>query len=119
MPLEGKSILDAGAGRGGLGCGHRGLAAELDAALIVDDDDLDLDHVADLHDVGHALDVAVGEFGDVAHAVGAGGELDERAEVLDADDLAGVDRADLDLLAEGLDLGAGLLDRFAVGRGDV
>ena len=42
------------------------------------------------------------------HAVGAGGELDEAAEVLDGDDLAGVDSADLDLCAERLDRSAGL-----------
>jgi hypothetical protein len=73
-------------------------AAELDAALVVDVDDLDLDRLSPILTTSPTLlTYPVGEFGDVAHAVGAPGELDEGAEVLGRDDLAGVDRADLDL----------------------
>jgi hypothetical protein len=39
-----------------------GLAAELDAALIINEDDLDLHHIAKLHDIAWALHEAFGEF---------------------------------------------------------
>ena len=58
-----------------------------------------LQHVVD------AADAVVVQLADVAQAVAAGHDLDERAEILDRRDLAVVDLADLDLLAEGLDLG--------------
>src|SRR5262245_27918493 len=37
--------------------GHRGLAGELDAALVVDEQDLDLDLIAHIHHIRHAIDV--------------------------------------------------------------
>src|SRR5262249_31182613 len=98
---------------------ERGLAGELDAALVVDQEDLDLDLVAHLDDVIDALDVLVGELGDVAEAVGFGGDLDERAEILEADDLAGVDLADLHLGGHRLDDVAALLGGGGVHRRDV
>ena len=54
----------------------------------------------------------------MAHAVRPRSQLDERAEVLHADDLAGVDRADLDLLRQRLDLALAGLDGLAVRGGD-
>ena len=83
--------------------GSRRLARQLHAALVVDGDDLHLHLVADLHHVVDAADVARIEFGDVAQPVAARGDLDERAEFLDRDDLPLVDRADLDLGAQRLD----------------
>src|SRR5690349_5710271 len=76
---------------------HGGLAGELDAALVVDEQDLDLHLVAHVDEVGDLVDVAIGELGDVAEAVGLRGDLDEGAELLDGDDAAGVDLADLHL----------------------
>ena len=58
--------------------------------------------VADLADVADAGDVAVGQFADVAEAVFAGQDFDERTEVLDAADAAVVDLADLDGLGQAL-----------------
>ena len=45
---------------------------EFDLAAIIHVDDDDFDRLADLHDVRDAVDITFGEFGDVAHAVGAG-----------------------------------------------
>ena len=55
------------------------------------DDDVDL--VADLHDLFGVLDALHREIGGVNEAVDAGLELDERAERLEARDLALVTRA--------------------------
>ena len=74
------------------------------------------DHVAHLDHIVHVLDVALGQLRDVAHAVGPGRELYERAEVLGGHDLARVDRPDLDLLAQRLDLAPRLRDRLPVRR---
>ena len=63
---------------------HSRLAGELDAPALVDVKALDLDDVADLADAVHRLEELVGELRDVAEAVHAGEDLDERAEVLDA-----------------------------------
>ena len=50
------------------------------------------------------IDVAVGQLADVAQAVLAGQDLDERAEILDARDAAFVDLADLHRRGQRLDL---------------
>src|SRR5439155_1769159 len=60
---------------------HRGLATELDAALVVDEQDLDLDLLPHLDHVVDAVDVLVGELGDVAQPVGLRSDLHEGAEV--------------------------------------
>ncbi len=62
-----------------------------------------------LHDVVDAFDVLVGQLADVAEAIGFRGDFDERAEVLDADDRAGVDLADLHLGGHRFDDVAALL----------
>ena len=99
---------------------HQGLAAQLDAVLVVDADDLHLDLVAHPDHVIDAADVAVVEFRDVAQAVAARRNLDERAELLDARHLAVVHVADQDLGAQRLDAALGLFGpgRLAVGDGD-
>ena len=84
---------------------QKDLAGEFDAVLIVDSDHLDLDRIADIDDVGHRLDETVGEFTDVQQAVLAGSDLNKGTEVLDRDDLAGVDAADLDVLGHRLHMG--------------
>src|SRR5579883_1133208 len=95
-----------------------GLAAELDAVLLVDRDHLDLDLVADFAYVAHALHVAVGQFANVAQAVFAGQDFDERAKVLDTGHAAVVNLADLDALGEGLDATHGGVGAVGVGRRD-
>ena len=47
------------------------------------------------------------ELGDVHHAIHAGQDLDEGAEIGDAHDLAGVDAADLGRFGQGFDALAG------------
>src|SRR5579862_6455970 len=49
---------------------HRGLAAQFDAALVVDEDHLHAHFVADVDEIGDVLNVAIGKFGNVAKAVG-------------------------------------------------
>ncbi len=88
---------------------------EPDLAVAVDAEHLDLDGVALLEHVLDPLDARVRHLRDVQQAVGAGQDLDERAEVRDALDRALVDRADLGLRREALDDVERLLDRVAVG----
>ena len=97
---------------------HRRLARQLDAPLVVNQDDLDAHFVADVDDVGDAVDVVVRQLAYVAQAVGLGCDLDERAEFLDRDDLPGVDAADFDLGGHGLDDVAAFLCGGAVDAGD-
>ena len=92
---------------GGRLLAQHGLAAELDAVLVVDGDDLDLHLVADLAHVGDAGDVLVGQLADVAQPVLARQDLDEGAEILDAGHAAFVDPADLHPGGQGLDAAAG------------
>ena len=60
----------------------------------------------------------VRQLGDVNHAVLAGQQLDKRAEVHDAHDLARVHLANLDVLRDALDDAARLVGCFRVGGGD-
>ena len=85
-----------GRGRGGgfVALFHGALAGELHAALVIDADALDPDHVADLDDVLGAVDAEVGQLGDVDEAFLAGQDLDERAELLGPGDAAMVGLAD-------------------------
>src|SRR5271169_5901168 len=91
----GRSALSRCAGRGlGGFIAHRLFAGKLDAALIVDGDDLHADGLAELHFFANGLEEAVGEFGNVAQPILSGDDFDEGAEILNAGDLAGVDLAD-------------------------
>ena len=65
------------------------LAGQLEPALIVDGNQLDGKMIADFADFIDALDVAVGQFADMAESLDAGGHFDKRPEFLDGDD-AGV-----------------------------
>ncbi len=101
--------FDDGAGVDGLddfgeGVAERLLEAEPHAlGFRVDREDLDLDLVAHLDDVGRLADLlAPGHFGDVDEAFDAGGELDEGAEIGVAGDDALDLVADLELLVDGL-----------------
>ena len=71
------------------------------AAGVVDLEDLDLELVAGTNDLGGALDVVLGELGDVDEALDAGQDLDEGAEGDDLGDLA-VDRVALLVLVQDL-----------------
>ena len=78
----------AAGGADGFGVGfaeflHGFFTRQLDAAGVVDQDHLDLHLIADVHEIGHAIDVSVGEFRDVTEAIGLRCDLDERAEFLD------------------------------------
>src|SRR5690606_528794 len=64
-----------------------GLARELQATLVVDQDQLDRDDVPDLADFLDVLDVPFAELADVAEPLDAGHDLHEAAEVLDGNDL--------------------------------
>src|SRR5262249_11424299 len=98
---------------------HRGLAGELDAAGVVDEDHLHLDLVADLHVILDSLDILIRQLADMAQAVGLGRDLDERAEILDRDDHTVVDLADLYLRGHRFDNVARLLGGFPVHGADI
>ena len=90
------------------------LIGQIHAALLVDLNDLDPDHVADVDHILALLHTAVGELGDVDHAVLAGGELHESAKGQDADHLAVVELAHLGDKDDGLN---GLLGGVNVAHG--
>src|SRR5204862_535068 len=69
---------------------------QLDPVLIVNRNDLDLQSIADLADFIHRFHVTGGKFADMAKAVLAGCDFDERAEILDRTDRSIVDPADKD-----------------------
>src|SRR5260370_39114352 len=96
----------------------RGLAAEVETTLAVDLGRLDDDLVTDVGHLLHPLDPMVGELGDVHQPVLVGEHLDEGAEGHDANDLALVDLAHLDLVGEALDPIDCLLTGLLVDRGD-
>src|SRR4051812_38189524 len=89
------------------------------AALAVDLDHADRHLVALVEDLLDRPDALAGrDVGDVQQAVGALGELDERAERGGLDHLAGERVADLDLLGHRADPLGELLAELAVGRVD-
>src|SRR5439155_18277587 len=71
--------------------------AELDLAAVVEAENLDLDGVADLDDVGHLADALRRQFADMDEPVTRTEEVHEGAEIDGFDDLAIVDGADLGL----------------------
>ncbi len=73
------------------------LHAELDLAAVVEAENLDLDLVADLDDVGDLADALRRQLADVDEAVARSEEVHEGAEIDDLDDLAVVDDAELRL----------------------
>src|SRR5690348_12540900 len=73
------------------------LHAELDLAAVVEAEDLDLDLVADLDDIGDLADALRRELADMDEAVARTEEVHERAEIDDLDDLAVVDDAEFGL----------------------
>ncbi len=97
----------------------QGLAArQLQPTLLIPQDDLDGDEVSQgnhIADFAHVLGV---QLGDMAKPLLAGQHLDERSEVLDADDATFVDPADLDLSGELLDHLLRCPRRLAVFTGD-
>src|SRR5688572_8969577 len=95
-----------------------GLHRQADAALLVDFQHLDLDHVAFLELVRDLLDALVGDLRDVHQAVLARQDGDERTEVHDLGDLAFVDATGLDVRGDLLDAGLGGLRGGSVHRGD-
>ena len=56
----------------------------------------------------------IGDLADVQEAVAVGHDFHERAEFLDANDLAAVDLADFDFRCDGLDLFDSAVGGFAV-----
>src|SRR5205085_8611601 len=124
-----RAALSASSGGGGrdrelLPLGHRGLVAqrglpgEPDLAVAVDLDDLHRDGVALGEYVGHRADARLGDLGDVQEPFGAGHDLHERAELLDALDLPDVDAIELGLAADVLDHVDRHLGGVAAGRED-
>jgi len=94
--------------------GHRRAATELDAAPVVDPQHLDPRFIAEFQDIFHLVDAVVGDFADMQETVAVGHDLDERAEFLDANNLATVDLADLDFCCNRLDLLDGPVSGFAI-----
>mmetsp|Transcript_78776 Transcript_78776/g.218920 ORF Transcript_78776/g.218920 Transcript_78776/m.218920 type:complete len:772 (-) Transcript_78776:1232-3547(-) len=94
------------------------LHRQLDAALLVGLEHLDLDDLAFLQEVGHLLDALVGDLADVQQAVLAREQVHEGAEVQDLDDRAFVDLADFDLGRDLLDALLGQRGLLGIGRGD-
>src|SRR5439155_7549912 len=92
--------------------GHGGLARELDSAFFIDAKALDPNLVAQLHDVFGLLDSEIGQFTDVAKTVFARQELHEGAKLLDRDDFAAINLADLGFSGHSLDGLAGDLHAF-------
>src|SRR5439155_22323762 len=86
------------------------LTRQLHPILVVDRDHLHPHPVADLDHVLDPADVALGQLRDVAQAVAAGQDFDERPELLDRRNLDLVHLADLVLLCDRLDTHPGLLD---------
>src|SRR5438309_6711649 len=95
------------------------LHAELDLAAIVEAEDLDLDRVADVDDVGDLADALRRKLADVDEAVLGAEEVHEGTEVDDLDDLAVVDDAELRLGDDAADPVDRLLRRLGVDRGDL
>src|SRR5260370_27285151 len=108
-------LLDRFALRGQLV--DRGLAAQVETTLAGDLRRLDDDLVTAAGHALHPLDPMVGELGDVHQPVLVGEHLDEGAEGHDANDLALVDLAHLDLVGEALDPIDRLLAGLLVDRG--
>src|SRR5581483_3109843 len=94
------------------------LAGELDAVAF-NGEDLDEDLIALAEFVLDILDAVLGDLGDVEQAVGAGEDLDEGAELGQADHLAEVGLADLGHRGEVADHLDGLGETLGVGGGDV
>ena len=67
---------------------------EGEAAAVVDGVEADLDDLADFEGVFDSVETFVADLGDVEHAVDAGHDVDEGAEIFDGDYCAGVDFAD-------------------------
>src|SRR5262245_42908526 len=101
------------------GClAQRFLAREPDLARLVDLEHLHIDHVALPDHVGDLPHALVGELRDVHQAVGAGHDLDERAEVDHLPYRAAIDLADLRLRGETADPVDRALHGRTVGGGD-
>ena len=94
------------------------LAAEVRAALLIEAHELDPRHVADIQNVLDLFNAAVFKLGDVDHAVVARGDLNERADRQDADDLAVVQGADLGDEADVVDHLLGGVARSGIDRSD-
>ena len=93
----------------------RGLVAQGDLSLLgIEGNDVDLDLIADLHDLGRALDAAPAQLGNMDHAVHAA-DIDERAVRGQGLDNALILLADLDL---GPDLLHGSAAKLSVDRTD-
>ena len=98
---------------------EHGLAGEADLAHRVDAGHHDGNLVADLADIFDFFDPFAVELGDVHHAIRAGQDLHEGAEIGDADNLAGVDATQLRGFGDGFDALACHLRAFAIGGGNV
>src|SRR5579859_4723748 len=93
-------------------------ARQFYAILIVDGNHFHLQGVAHLANFLDFADVLVVQLADVAQAVAARQDLDERAEVLDRSDAAFVDLADPHLFGDGLDAELGGLGAGGLAVGD-
>ena len=94
------------------------LAAELDA-IAFDGQNLDHDLIALAQLVLHFLDAMLGNLGDVQQAVGAGEELDKRAELRQPNHLAQINLADLRHRGEVADDLQSLLQSFGIAGSNI
>src|SRR5260370_5307619 len=95
------------------------LHAELDLAAIVKAEDLDLDLVAHLDDIGDLADALRRQLADMDETVLGAEEVHEGAEIDDLDHLAVVDDAEFGLRDDAADPVDRRLGGVAVDRGDL
>src|SRR5690606_13504670 len=96
------------------------LHGQAQTALVVGLDDLDADHLTDLQDIVDVGDAVVGDFGNVQQAVASRQNLDDGAEVQQAQYRAFIFLADLDISGQFLDTALGFagLVQIRAGNGD-
>jgi len=92
--------------------------ADVDAPLLVNFNDLDLQLVADMHNVLHALYAMLCELGDVAKPLFPGEKFYKSAELQEACHAAGINLSDLNVADDVLDHLARTIHRFGIRRGD-
>lgn len=96
-----------------------GASGQFNFSARIDSEDFNENLFAFFEDIGDVIDVSVGEFGDMDHAVGAGEDFDESAEVHNFFDGTEVDVPDFSLAGDTVDHVDSFLQADAVVCGDL